>query len=198
MTVPNAYLALVGASLVEGSRRAARRAPVHPVEEAIFRRANGAGDGLRLPVRTVMQAGTFATVPAVAVLVAARGAPRLAVQVAVGGTAAWLLAKASKPLAGRPRPGRILEGVRTREKIAGDLGWLSGHAAVSTTLAATLSPAVRPRVRLVLGSIVATTAFGRIYVGAHLPLDVVGGIGLGMLIAAGGRTIAAAIDHDGS
>jgi membrane-associated phospholipid phosphatase len=39
----------------------------------------------------------------------------------------------------------------------------------------------------VLAGVVATTAFGRMYVGAHLPLDLVGGAGLGMMIAAAVR-----------
>jgi membrane-associated phospholipid phosphatase len=29
-----------------------------------------------------------------------------------------------------------------------------------------------------------TTAFGRMFVGAHLPLDLVGGAGLGMMVSA--------------
>ena len=34
-----------------------------------------------------------------------------------------------------------------------------------------------------LAAVVATTAFGRMYVGAHLPLDLVGGAGLGLIVA---------------
>jgi membrane-associated phospholipid phosphatase len=198
MRTRNLLLAVAGGLLFEGSRIAARRAPVDPVEEAIFRRANGAPDRFRLPVRTVMQAGTFATVPVVAALLVARRAPRLGAEVAVGGTAAWLLAKASKPLAGRPRPGHILAGVWTRETIEGDLGWVSGHTAVSTTLTAILAPAVPPPVRPVLGIVVATTAFGRMYVGAHLPLDLVGGAGLGLMIAAGVRAAGGVFATGGS
>jgi membrane-associated phospholipid phosphatase len=186
----NLRLGLAGACLFEATRVAARSGRISPLEEAIFRRSNGADDRLRLPVRAVMQAGTFATVPALAALLAARGSKRAAAEVAIGGTAAWLLAKAVKPLAGRPRPGLVLPEVRTREKIAGDLGWVSGHTAVATTLATIISPMVPPAGRPVLGLVVATTAFGRMYVGAHLPLDLVGGFALGVTIAATVRSFA--------
>jgi membrane-associated phospholipid phosphatase len=181
VTTASRVLALVGAGAFEASRRAARR-PIQRQEEAAFRAANGADDRLRFPVRAVMQAGTFATVPAVAVLLRMTGHRRLAAEVAIGGTAAWLLAKAVKPLAGRARPDGVLEDVTTREHIAGDLGWVSGHTAVSTALAATIA-SVYPRATVPLAAVVTTTAFGRMYVGAHLPLDLVGGAGLGLMIA---------------
>jgi undecaprenyl-diphosphatase len=117
------------------------------------------------------------------------GRRRLAAGLAVGGTAAWLLAKAAKPLGGRPRPEGVLEGVHTRESIEGDLGWVSGHTAVATTLACVAWPWAPARARPVLVGIVAATAFGRMYVGAHLPLDLVGGAGLGMSISAAVRML---------
>jgi undecaprenyl-diphosphatase len=162
----------------------ARQRRITPTEERLFRAANDAPDEIRTPVRAVMQAGTFGTVPAVATIALLSGRRRLAAEIALGGTAAWLLAKAAKPLGGRARPARLLEGVRTRESIEGDLGWVSGHTAVATTLALTLSPAVPAWGRPALAGVAATTGFGRMYVGAHLPLDLVGGVGLGMMIAA--------------
>jgi membrane-associated phospholipid phosphatase len=173
----NGALALAGLALFEGSRIVAVRRHVTPTEKRVFHWANDAPDELRAPVRAVMQAGTFGTVPAVAALALLSGRRRLAAEVAVGGTAAWLLAKAAKPLGGRPRPSGVLRRVRIRESIAGALGWVAGHTAVSTTLALTLAPALPAWARPALAGIVATTAFGRMYVGAHLPLDLVGGAG---------------------
>jgi len=179
------FLALAGGiALFEGSRALARRGPIATAEERVFRAANEAPDEIRIPTRAVMQAGTFGTVPVVSVLALLAGRRRLAAGLAVGGTAAWLLAKAAKPLGGRPRPSGVLEDVRTREGIEGDLGWVSGHAAVSTTLACTAWPWMPGWARPALAGVVATTAFGRMYVGAHLPLDLVGGAGLGMAISA--------------
>ena len=173
-----------GAALFEGSRVLARRKGIDPTEEAIFRAVNEAPDELTFPVRGVMQMGTFITVPIAATVALLSGRRELAAAIGLGGTAAWVLAKQAKPLGGRPRPAVVLDAVRTRERIEGDLGWVSGHAAVATTIAATTWVGGPRWLRsfLVVGA--TTTAYGRMYVGAHLPLDLVGGAGLGMMISA--------------
>ena len=167
-----------------------RAGEVTPAEEEVFRGANDAPEGFRIPVRTLMQMGTFGTVPAVAALALLLGRRRLAAAVAVGGTAAWLLAKQAKPLGGRARPAAVLPDVRIREGIAGDLGWVSGHTAVATTIACVSWDAAPAWARPLLVAGVATTAFGRMYVGAHLPLDLVGGAGLGLVVSSLARGLA--------
>jgi undecaprenyl-diphosphatase len=179
-----AWRFVVGAGLVGGSLVAARRPEIAAREEGIFRAANGVSDRVRTPVRAVMQAGTFGTVPAVAAVAWLMGTRRLARSLALGGTAAWLLAKAAKPVGGRARPAGVLEDVTLREHIAGDLGWPSGHTAVATTLAAILAPELPDAATPVLVGIVGAVGFGRMYVGAHLPHDVVGGAGLGLMLSA--------------
>ncbi len=176
--------AATGVAMVLVSLREARRPDVSASELRVFRGANDAPDALRIPVRAVMQAGTSVTVPAVAAVAAATGRRRLAVELVTGGTLAWLGAKALKRLGGRGRPDALLPDVRLRESIGGDLGWVSGHTAVATTLAAIAWPHVPRSARPVLVAVVAITAFGRMYVGAHLPLDLVGGAGLGLVVSA--------------
>jgi undecaprenyl-diphosphatase len=173
----------VGAALVGASLAAARRPGIAAGEERIFRAANGVTDRVRTPVRAVMQAGTFGTVPAVALIAWVALRRPLARSLALGGTAAWLLAKAAKPVGGRERPAGVLEDVTIREHIAGDLGWPSGHTAVATTLAGILAPEL-PGSTPLLAGIVGAVGFGRMYVGAHLPYDVVGGAGLGLIVSA--------------
>jgi membrane-associated phospholipid phosphatase len=174
----------LGTVLLLGSLAEARRPQMQEYEEQAFRLANGASDRIRLPVRGVMQAGTFGTVPAVAALALLFRRPRLATGLAVGGTGAWVLAKLVKPLGDRDRPAGVLSDVTLREPIEGDLGWVSGHTAVATTLAFVAADELPRSARPVLAAIVGMVGFGRMYVGAHLPQDVVGGAGLGMMISA--------------
>jgi undecaprenyl-diphosphatase len=184
MPVPRRLVRVgVGTGLLAGSWLALRDGPISPGEERVFRAVNELPDAIRTPIRVVMQAGTFVTVPIASGVALLAGRRRLAVRLLIGGIAAWLGAKALKPLGGRDRPAGVLRDVRIREGIEGDLGWVSGHAAVATSLALVASDELPAWTGPLLSAVVATTGLGRIYVGAHLPHDVVGGVGLGAVIA---------------
>ena len=88
----------VGSALFLGSFIEAKGGRLPAYEERIFRSVNGASDRLRVPVRAIMQAGTFATVPAVSAVALLTGRRRLAASLLASGTVAWLGAKAAKPL----------------------------------------------------------------------------------------------------
>jgi undecaprenyl-diphosphatase len=51
-----------------------------------------------------------------------------------------------------------------------------------TGLAWVVTPYLRGRWRIVPWAIAALVAFARLYLGAHAPLDVLGGVGLGLLV----------------
>jgi undecaprenyl-diphosphatase len=184
---------LVGGVVLPVTAAAARRG-VTETEAGFFRLANELHDDAFHKIWLPMQYGTFATVPILAGLALAGHRPRLAAALGVSGTTAWALAKAIKPMVGRGRPGSALAGVRLRGKEEGDLGFPSGHAAVSAGLTLVAWPYISRRWRLLALTLAAFVPFARVYVGAHLPLDVVGGSALGMTIGSAVTIVAARTD----
>lgn len=170
--------------LAAASVPAARLPEVPAAEAAVFHRVNGLPDALFLPVWPVMQLGNFVggTVAGLAASWALRRRePAVAVAVAVPGV--WLLAKQVKRWVGRGRPEAHLDGVVTRGAQETGLGFVSGHAAVSAAVATVLTPWLPPGLSPLPATLAVGVAFSRLYAGVHLPLDVVGGAGLG--VAAG-------------
>ena len=170
-----ALVVLVVASLAAGFE-------LTSAEVGIFRAVNELPDELNSLVWPFMQYGTFITIPALAVVALAFRRFRLALAILLAGAGVYLLALLTKQIVERGRPGALLAGVQERESFAeGSLGFPSGHAAVAAALTAIVAAHLSTRwliVALALGSVV---VLGRLYVGAHLPLDVVGGAALGVV-----------------
>lgn len=164
-----------------GSAVAARRGSVTQLEERCFRFFNDGPDALAGPIWLVMQSGSAGAVVVAAAAATRRGERRLAGELAIAGSFAWLGVKAIKPLVGRGRPSDCLDGVHVRGRPQRGLGYPSGHAAVVTTLVMVGAGGQAAR-SLGLG-LVAVTSCARMYTGAHLPLDVVGGVAAGRLVA---------------
>jgi membrane-associated phospholipid phosphatase len=163
---------------------AARRDRVGPGEAAAFRAVNGLPGSLYRPAWAVMQLGAPGAVPAMAGVAWLAGDHVLAARLLAGGTSAWALSNAVKRLVRRPRPAVLLPGTRCRGREAAGLGYLSGHTGMAVALGAAALPRLGPAGRaLVLGAVPAI-GLARVYVGAHLPLDVVGGAALGLAIDA--------------
>ncbi len=168
------------------------RTGLPPWEERVYRTINDAPDQLASLAWLPMQAGSLSAPFVVAGVSFARSRrPDPAVAYAAAGFTTWLVAKGVKKIVGRGRPHDFDENTNLRlgTKTDGSLGYVSGHAAVAATIA-TIS--ARDRSCLTrLGLIGASVGVGvtRIYVGAHLPLDVVGGTALGVLIGEGANSI---------
>lgn len=172
---------IVGAAALVGSGVAAVR-PYSEAEEGTFHAINRMSSDPQLLVKAMMQFGTFGTVPAVACIALARKDKDLALRIGLAGTAAWLGAKALKRVIERGRPEALHRVDEMRGNHGGDYGWISGHSAVAVTLAMTSGPLVPKRARPLLYPLAAMVGLGRIYVGAHEPLDVVGGAGFGLML----------------
>jgi undecaprenyl-diphosphatase len=141
-----------------------------------------------------MQLGSLGGVPVAAGLAAVCGRPHLARQLAAVGVATWVAAKCVKPLVGRARPSADL-GARVMGRAQAGLGYPSGHAAVATAIATLAGPALSPTGRRAAWATAATVAAARMYVGAHLPLDVAGGIALGTVTGRAGRLVCRSMDR---
>ena len=85
----------------------------------------------------------------------------------------------------RDRPAILLPGTRGRGRDAAGLGYLSGHAGVAVALGAAALPRLGPRGCALVLAAVPAVALMRVYVGAHLPLDIAGGAALGLAVEAG-------------
>jgi undecaprenyl-diphosphatase len=96
----------------------------------------------------------------------------------------WLAAKGVKKLIGRGRPydHDPTTNLRLATKTDGSLGYVSGHAAVASTLATVIGCGRQPLAIAGLQAFALAVGVTRIYAGAHLPLDVAGGAALGILV----------------
>jgi membrane-associated phospholipid phosphatase len=184
-----AALAAAGFASFAAGAVLARRPGVSDAERQVFSAVNGLPGVLHVPVWTVMQLGSLGGVAGTAAVVARTGHSRLAARVAVTGTATWLGAKAVKRLVRRARPGGALGVARVLGREQAGLGYPSGHAAVAATLGALVVPALPPRWRTAGWATALAVGPARVFVGAHLPLDVGGGIAFGLGVAGLGRLL---------
>jgi undecaprenyl-diphosphatase len=179
-----AFIGLVVGGVVLGVTGALARDGLSAAEVRVFRRFNSQTAPSFAVVWVPMQYGTLGAVPALAVAAIARRRPRVAVALGASGAAAWVLAKAVKPMVGRGRPATLLPDVRRRGEESGrDFGFPSGHAAVSAALTVAAWPYSASGWRIASAAMAGFVPAARLYTGVHLPLDVLGGSALGLCVA---------------
>jgi membrane-associated phospholipid phosphatase len=153
-------------------------------EASIFRAVNDLPEWLHPPTWTVMQLGTVGAGPAAAAIAHRAGDDKLAARLLIAGPMTWALAKVIKRGVRRGRPRALLGSVRTRGQEATGLGYLSGHAGVAMAVGLAAAGSLGSRGRKLLLVVVPAVGVARMYVGAHLPLDVAGGASLGLAVDA--------------
>ena len=166
-------------------------------------RINDLPEGLAVLAWAPMQAGALGAPLTVGAVLALRNERGLAIRVVVNGVSAWLAAKAMKRTVDRARPGQAIESTKLRVGSADSgLGFPSGHAAVATALARDLSLHGSHTVKVGVLGLAVLVGVSRIYVGAHFPLDVIGGWALGWSVGdihnAALRIVAGAAIAEGS
>ncbi len=154
-------------------------------EAGVFTSVNSLPDGLHAPAWVVMQCGALGTAAAAGTVAWRLGERRLGAQLTAAGGMSWALSKVVKQVVRRDRPALLLPGVSVRGSAATGRGYLSGHAGVATALAVTVVSRVGVRRGAPALAVAGLVGLTRIYVGAHLPLDVAGGVALGLLVEGG-------------
>jgi len=180
---------VAGATLAGGA--AVARAGVPELERTVFEAVNGLPGEAYAVVWLPMQSGSIAggLLLATALGVTTRRAT-VGLLAAGAVTAAWLAAKEVKDLVQRDRPSGAGLQVEIRDDSVG-WGYASGHSAVAFALYAVAAPHLRPPWRQAALGLAAFVAVARIYSGAHLPFDVVGGAALGVILGEGFRAVEA-------
>ena len=178
----DAVPALVGALVLVLAALPVERTSVPAAEAAVFRAVNGVDVLPFVLVWPVMQLGNVLVVPASALVAAALRRWRLAAGLLLGGVGTYLAAKAVKDVVVRGRPDGLLADVVVRGAAAQGRGFLSGHAAVVVTVLTIAWPWLGRRARIAGVVLAALVCLARVWTAAHLPLDVVGGAGLGLLV----------------
>lgn len=165
-------------------------------DEALFRRINALPGTFAPVVWAPMQAGALGAPMAVSAVLLLRGRRREAARTVGTGVAVWVLAKGVKRLVGRGRPGDHIKTTALRMGSADDgLGYPSGHAAVAVALVAGVRSNAGPAWAAAGLVLAVAVGFSRVYVGAHYPLDVLGGYALGALTADTYRSLEAIVDR---
>jgi membrane-associated phospholipid phosphatase len=176
-------LMITGVAVLLASASLARRG-VYEWEIVVFSAINDLPGNVSRLLWILNQYGTAVTIPIATVVALVFRKWTLALSLAISGVGVYLLAKVIKEFVGRGRPAALLEGVVERETFApGSLGYPSGHAAVAWAITLLIAPYVRRGWQIAALLMAIVVPFIRMYVGAHLPLDLIGGAALGVAIA---------------
>jgi len=152
-----------------------------------FRAVNDLPDFLHPVLLVFQQFGAIGVAPVIAIAAWLGGRRRLALAAVLVVVSKLVFEWAIKASVTRERPatsiGRDIN-VRGDVQISGE-SFVSGHAAMAAGLAMVVTPYLPGRWRVVPWVLVGLVMIGRMYVGAHLPLDVICGAALGLVVGGG-------------
>lgn len=155
-------------------------------ESTVFLFVNGWPDWLYRSMWFLQFAGVIGAAPVAAAGAIVLRRYRLAVALVAGAGLKIWLERVVKMVVERQRPGVLESEAILRGDVAHQgLSFVSGHAILVVAMAAMISPYLRGRWKAVPWTIAGLNCLARLYLGAHFPLDLIGGAGLGLFIGAG-------------
>jgi membrane-associated phospholipid phosphatase len=144
--------------------------------------ANRRSETLDRALPALTDLGSMYAAAGAAAALAVAGRRRLARDVLGSAALAWGIAQGAKQLFKRPRPYDAGE-IDLLVRPPAGTSYPSGHPAVAAAIAGVVAPEVRPFVRAPLERLPRFVGFSRVYVGAHYPSDVAGGVMIGKAVA---------------
>jgi undecaprenyl-diphosphatase len=177
------FAAAGGLLVLAAGMLAVRDGAVSDVEESAFRAVNDLPDALYPLLWPFQQLGVLVVGPIVAIIALLARRPRLAIAALIATVAKLLLERVVKSMVSRQRPATSVGEINDRGDVPlrGE-SFVSGHAVLVAALACVIAPYLHGRWKVVPWAAVALVMVGRVYVGAHNPLDVICGAGLGVSI----------------
>jgi membrane-associated phospholipid phosphatase len=157
---------------------------VGSVERATFHAVNGLPEWLYRPMLVFQYLGVLAMPLVVAAGALAFRRWRLAAALVLVVPLKLALERVAKLLVHRERPGTTVPDAILRGVHPAGLSFVSGHAIITFAIAGLLALALPRRWGVVAFVLAALNAVARVYLGAHNPLDVIGGAAVGLAIAA--------------
>ncbi|MET0727783.1 MAG: phosphatase PAP2 family protein [Acidimicrobiales bacterium] len=153
------------------------------LEEDAFRAVNDLPEALYPLIWPFQQLGVLVAGPIVAAVALVTRRFRLAFAALAATVAKLWLERVVKETVSRQRPQTSVGDANLRGDVSSQgESFVSGHAVLIAALAVLVAPYLRGRWRFLPWAAIALVMFGRVYVGAHNPLDVICGAGLGIAI----------------
>ena len=193
MVLASVLLAGAGAVLLALSIFWARYPEIHPAEMRVFRAINRLPGWLYGILWLPMQLGNLVVGCVVGVLVAlSRGDLGIAVAVVLATIVKLVVERIVRRemaayLTVRQRPGTSEPGaiLRGKDVPRSGMSFPSGHVILISGITGLLALSLEWQYAWIPWTLTALVMLGRVYVGAHNPLDVTAGLGAGLIIGAG-------------
>jgi membrane-associated phospholipid phosphatase len=157
---------------------------VGPAERAVFHAINGLPGWLYRPMLAAQYLGVLGMPLVVAAFALVWRRWRLAAALVLVVPLKLGLEQVAKLLVHRQRPGTTVPDAILRGVPHGGLSFTSGHAIITFAIAGLLVLVLPRRWGILAFVLAACNGLARVYLGAHNPLDVVGGAAIGLVIAA--------------